>query len=123
LFILIDIIIVVTASGASGVLGVSLPRYLKEEHTLVITAGSPVFGSFSGLKIGNSYALVGDDAVDDQVTHAPPPGPCYHGLKNNISTKLMLSTIVPWGPALPEHVTHREVLAYIQSIRDAGASP
>ncbi|TLD09776.1 hypothetical protein PspLS_11610 [Pyricularia sp. CBS 133598] len=51
------------------------------------------------------------------VTHAPP-GPCYAGLKNNVPTTLMRSTIVDWPPGTPEFVTHREVEAYIGSIVD-----
>ncbi|KAL8421023.1 hypothetical protein RB596_001992 [Gaeumannomyces avenae] len=52
------------------------------------------------------------------LAHAPP-GPCYAGLRNNVSTTLMRSTVVPWPAGTEEFVTHDDVEAYIRSIVDA----
>ncbi|EJT77209.1 thiol-specific monooxygenase [Gaeumannomyces tritici R3-111a-1] len=52
------------------------------------------------------------------LAHAPP-GPCYAGLRNNVSTMLMRSTVVPWPAGTEEFVTHDDVEAYIRSIVNA----
>ncbi|KAL8391952.1 hypothetical protein RB595_002241 [Gaeumannomyces hyphopodioides] len=53
-----------------------------------------------------------------ELAHAPP-GPCYAGLRNNVPTTLMRSTVVPWPAGTEEFVTHDDVEAYIRSIVDA----
>lgn len=53
-----------------------------------------------------------------EVAHAPP-GPCYAGLRNNVPTTLMRSTITPWPAGTDEFVTHDGVESYIRSIVDA----
>ncbi|KAE9978216.1 hypothetical protein EG327_007465 [Venturia inaequalis] len=45
--------------------------------------------------------------------HAPP-GPCYVGLKNNVATRLMKTTLNDWPPETPDYVSHNVLKNYIQ---------
>ncbi|KAH8668728.1 hypothetical protein BX600DRAFT_435250 [Xylariales sp. PMI_506] len=47
--------------------------------------------------------------------HAPP-GPCYKGLRNNVPTSLMRSTLLSYPEGTPDFVTHDVLEAYIQSL-------
>lgn len=58
---------------------------------------------------------------DVALAHAPP-GPCYEGLMNNVPTTMMRSTLLDWPAGTPDHVTHREIEAYVQTLaRETGA--
>lgn len=64
-----------------------------------------------------------DDKSEDAIllAHAPP-GPCYEGLMNNVPTGMMRSTLLQWPEGTPDHVTHKEIEAYIQELaRRTGA--
>ncbi|PSR81935.1 hypothetical protein BD289DRAFT_488825 [Coniella lustricola] len=59
-------------------------------------------------------------AEDVLLDHAPP-GPCYAGLRNNIPTPVMRSTLLRWPKGTPDHVTHNEIESYIQALaRETG---
>ncbi|TID17330.1 pantothenate transporter [Venturia nashicola] len=45
--------------------------------------------------------------------HAPP-GPCYVGLKNNVATRLMKTTLNDWPSGTPDYVSHHVLKDYIQ---------
>ena len=47
--------------------------------------------------------------------HAPP-GACYKGLRNNIPTTIMRTTLLEWPEGTPEYLTHDEVEKYIQDL-------
>ncbi|KAI1871598.1 uncharacterized protein JN550_004592 [Neoarthrinium moseri] len=49
------------------------------------------------------------------LTHAPP-GPCYKGLKNNVPTTLMRSTLLNWPEGTPEFVSQDRIDKYIQEL-------
>lgn len=40
--------------------------------------------------------------------------PCYDGLKNNVSTRLMKTTLNPWPPDTVDFVNHRVLSEYIR---------
>ncbi|KAJ5894837.1 hypothetical protein N7495_006528 [Penicillium taxi] len=48
-----------------------------------------------------------------ELIHAPP-GPCYEGLTNNVSTPLLKTTLNSWPKDTPPYVTHDVLLNYIQ---------
>ncbi|KAF2769696.1 FAD/NAD(P)-binding domain-containing protein [Teratosphaeria nubilosa] len=50
---------------------------------------------------------------DITLQHAPP-GPCYNGLKNNVSTIEMEVSCQPWPTGTEEFVPHHVLAAYIQ---------
>lgn len=54
---------------------------------------------------------------DIEVAHAPP-GPCYAGLKNNVSTRLMRTSLLAWPEGTPDFVTQKTVEEYVQTIAD-----
>ncbi|KAF2015865.1 pantothenate transporter [Aaosphaeria arxii CBS 175.79] len=53
------------------------------------------------------------DAQTQRLIHAPP-GPCYVGLKNNVETRLLQTTLNPFPVGTPDFVTHNVLLDYIQ---------
>lgn len=62
-----------------------------------------------------------EEDEDVALAHAPP-GPCYEGLMNNVPTSMMKSTLLRWPEGTPDHVTHREIEAYVQTLaRETGS--
>ncbi|KAI6375100.1 hypothetical protein MCOR25_002994 [Pyricularia grisea] len=117
--------VAVVGAGYSGVVAAAhLSRY--GFNVRVFERGSNVGGNWLfDSRVPQDPAFPSDrpETPLQDVTHAPP-GPCYAGLKNNVPTTLMRSTIVDWPAGTPEFVTHREVEAYIGSIVDeAGIEP
>ncbi|TIA02014.1 dimethylaniline monooxygenase [Aureobasidium pullulans] len=53
------------------------------------------------------------DNNDLKILHAPP-GPCYIGLHNNVSTPEMKLRAHDWPPQTPDFVTHDVLATYIQ---------
>ncbi|TIA31173.1 dimethylaniline monooxygenase, partial [Aureobasidium pullulans] len=53
------------------------------------------------------------DNNDLEILHAPP-GPCYIGLHNNVSTPEMKLRTHDWPPQTPDFVTHDVLATYIQ---------
>jgi cation diffusion facilitator CzcD-associated flavoprotein CzcO len=49
------------------------------------------------------------------IGHAPP-GPCYAGLMNNVSTRLMKTTLLAWPQDIGDFVSQRYLEEYIQDI-------
>lgn len=57
-----------------------------------------------------------------QIAHAPP-GPCYAGLMNNVSTRLMKTSVQLWPEGTPDYVSQKVLEEYIQAIaNDHGVS-
>ena len=52
------------------------------------------------------------------IAHAPP-GPCYAGLMNNVSTRLMRTTFLPWPSDIGDFVNQRYLEEYILGISRA----
>ncbi|EAW12388.1 putative FAD dependent oxidoreductase [Aspergillus clavatus NRRL 1] len=48
-----------------------------------------------------------------RLEHAPP-GPCYDGLRNNVSTPLMRTKLCAWPDGTPDFVSHVVMKQYIQ---------
>lgn len=61
------------------------------------------------------HPLQTDDADRLEVVFSPP-GPCYSGLKNNVPTPLLRSSLGPWAPGTDEYVSHTNVEEYLQQI-------
>ncbi|KAI0458376.1 hypothetical protein F5B21DRAFT_24750 [Xylaria acuta] len=45
-----------------------------------------------------------------------PPGPCYAGLKNNVPTSLMKSSLLPWPEGTEEFIDQGRIVHYLQDI-------
>ncbi|KAI0199548.1 hypothetical protein F4808DRAFT_432005 [Astrocystis sublimbata] len=54
-------------------------------------------------------------AAEAQILHGPP-GPCYQGLKNNVPTTLMRSSLLPWPKGTDEFVDQGCMVRYLQDI-------
>jgi MFS transporter, ACS family, pantothenate transporter len=57
----------------------------------------------------------GYPSFDIEIGHAPP-GPCYAGLMNNVSTRLMKTTLLPWPQDIGDFVNQQYLEEYIQDI-------
>ncbi|KAI1609154.1 dimethylaniline monooxygenase (N-oxide forming) [Exophiala viscosa] len=63
-----------------------------------------------------------DKEGDVEIAHAPP-GPCYSGLKNNVSTRLMRTSLQSWPTGTEDFVTQKVLEEYIQALaEDHGVS-
>ncbi|EXJ87518.1 hypothetical protein A1O3_04478 [Capronia epimyces CBS 606.96] len=60
-------------------------------------------------------AEVGDQQEDIEIAHAPP-GPCYAGLKNNVSTRMMRTSLQAWPEGTPDFVSQSVLEEYVQTI-------
>ncbi|KAJ9616523.1 hypothetical protein H2200_000242 [Cladophialophora chaetospira] len=58
-----------------------------------------------------------EDDEDLEITHAPP-GPCYAGLKNNVSTREMKVSLGSWPPGTEDFTTQNVLEEYIQGIAE-----
>ncbi|KAK3380435.1 hypothetical protein B0T24DRAFT_615399 [Lasiosphaeria ovina] len=64
---------------------------------------------------GKGHAA-GSESADDLEVRFAPPGPCYAGLKNNISTNVLVSSLGPWPENTEPHVSQEIVEKYIQTL-------
>lgn len=55
-----------------------------------------------------------DDQKDLEIAHAPP-GPSYAGLRNNVSTRLMKTSLQDWPEGTEDYVTQKVLEEYIQA--------
>lgn len=62
---------------------------------------------------GDGEEPVNADAA--ALVHAPP-GPCYNGLRNNIPTPVMRTTLIDWPEDTPDYISHDKVEQYIQDL-------
>ncbi|KAL4927981.1 major facilitator superfamily domain-containing protein [Aspergillus undulatus] len=69
--------------------------------------------SYTSLKPLASETHFDKEGSDVALAHAPP-GPCYKGLKNNVSTPLMRVKLNAWPEGTPDFVSHSVMSAYIQ---------
>lgn len=58
-----------------------------------------------------------EDDEELEITHAPP-GPCYAGLKNNVSTREMKVSLGQWPPETGDFTTQNVLEEYIQGIAE-----
>ncbi|EXJ62031.1 hypothetical protein A1O7_02464 [Cladophialophora yegresii CBS 114405] len=59
-----------------------------------------------------------DEDIDElEIIHAPP-GPCYAGLKNNVSTREMKVSLASWPAGTADFVTQNVLEEYIQGIAE-----
>ncbi|EXJ70702.1 uncharacterized protein A1O5_05692 [Cladophialophora psammophila CBS 110553] len=56
-----------------------------------------------------------EDSDKREIAHAPP-GPCYAGLKNNVSTREMRTSLLPWPEGTEDLVNQNILEEYIQNI-------
>lgn len=69
-----------------------------------------------------AHPLFVNDAAALEVSFSPP-SPCYAGLKNNVPTELMISSLGPWPQDTTTHVSQRKIEEYIQALAlDSGVN-
>jgi cation diffusion facilitator CzcD-associated flavoprotein CzcO len=69
--------------------------------------------------LGNAHGGVnigGSEGVPIREVEFAPPGPCYAGLKNNVPTSVMASSLDSWPKGTEAHVSQRLVEQYIQGL-------
>ncbi|KAI0115789.1 hypothetical protein GGR51DRAFT_502121 [Nemania sp. FL0031] len=54
--------------------------------------------------------------VEEALILHGPPGPCYAGLKNNVPTSLMKSSLLPWPKGTEEFVDQGRIVQYVHDI-------
>ncbi|KAI1162323.1 hypothetical protein F5B18DRAFT_624813 [Nemania serpens] len=54
-------------------------------------------------------------AAEALILHGPP-GPCYAGLKNNVPTSLMRSSLLPWPAGTEDFVDQGRMVQYVKDI-------
>jgi len=63
-----------------------------------------------------------EDQKDLEIAHAPP-GPSYAGLRNNVSTRLMKTSLQDWPEGTEDYVTQKVLEEYVQALsNDHGVS-
>ena len=77
----------------------------------------PSVGDYDVLpeNINSTPPLELEDFDAAELSHTPP-GPCYAGLTNNVSTPLMQTTLGAWPPETPDFVSQKVIEEYIQHI-------
>ncbi|KAL4810683.1 hypothetical protein BDV18DRAFT_155295 [Aspergillus unguis] len=76
--------------------------------------------SYTALKPLEAEEYFDQGEQDGILSHAPP-GPCYNGLTNNVSTPLMRVKLNAWPEGTPDFVSHSVLREYIQDTsRKAG---
>ncbi|KAF9691130.1 hypothetical protein EKO04_010597 [Ascochyta lentis] len=74
----------------------------------------PEYPSVSASKAGTTFTKEGvKDLELERLLHAPP-GPCYIGLKNNVPTRLLETTLNKFPPGTEDFVSHSVLKDYIQ---------
>ncbi|KAI1189905.1 hypothetical protein F5B17DRAFT_149924 [Nemania serpens] len=56
-------------------------------------------------------------AAEAVILHGPP-GPCYAGLKNNVPTSLMRSSLLPWPAGTEDFVDQGRMVQYVNDIAE-----
>ncbi|KAB2102977.1 Flavin-containing monooxygenase [Alternaria gaisen] len=114
----------------AGISGVVAAAHLKKEGIEVVVferssaAGGiwryderkPLEPSYSSAKRSRADSVHASEDLEDveSLLHAPP-GPCYVGLKNNVSTRLLETTLNQFPPGTEDYVTHDVLCDYIQA--------
>ncbi|KAF3045965.1 hypothetical protein E8E12_009293 [Didymella heteroderae] len=74
----------------------------------------PAYSSVAPSEAGSSYTKENvEDLEVEKLLHAPP-GPCYIGLKNNVATRLLETTLNKFPPGTEDFVSHSVLKDYIQ---------
>ena len=79
--------------------------------------GSPSSGDYE-TRPEHAYSTPPPEDLDSEgqeIAHAPP-GPCYAGLKNNVSTPEMRTSLLPWPEGTEDFVSRKILEEYIQRI-------
>ncbi|KAG9192788.1 hypothetical protein G6011_11522 [Alternaria panax] len=114
----------------AGISGVVAAAHLKKEGIDVTVferssaAGGiwryderkPLEPSYSDATRSRADSVHASEELEDveRLLHAPP-GPCYVGLKNNVSTRLLETTLNQFPPGTEDYVTHKVLCDYIQA--------
>lgn len=69
----------------------------------------------SGVKEGRRHPLLNSDVAALEISFAPP-SPCYAGLKNNVPTDLMISSLGPWPEGTASNVSQKYIEEYVQAL-------
>ncbi|KAI1509794.1 Flavin-binding monooxygenase [Pyrenophora tritici-repentis] len=114
----------------AGISGIVAAAHLKKEglHVTVFERSSaaggiwlyderkPLEPSYSTIAVSQAGITCSSEESEDieRLLHAPP-GPCYVGLRNNVSTRLLETTLNRFPAGTEDYVTHKVLADYIQS--------
>ncbi|KAM5349413.1 hypothetical protein ACJ41O_005918 [Fusarium nematophilum] len=73
-------------------------------------------GQFTAQQDGASQHPLDTRDTDALEVAFAPPGPCYSGLKNNVPTTLLYSSLRLWPPGTEENVSHWDIERYLQDL-------
>ena len=65
-----------------------------------------------------SIGTTTEEALQSEYIAFAPPGPCYAGLKNNVSLTAMKTSLAEWPAGLEEFVSQKYLEDYIQTIAE-----
>lgn len=65
-----------------------------------------------------TFRVEANNYLSDLETHFSPPGPCYRGLRNNVPTYLMESSLGQWPEGTEPVVGQRDVENYVQGLAE-----
>ncbi|KAL6704424.1 hypothetical protein ACN47E_008276 [Coniothyrium glycines] len=99
----VDVVVYERSSAAGGV-------WLYDERKPLEPAYPAALPSQAG---GTFDQNTDKDVLYEQLLHAPP-GPCYIGLKNNVGTRMLETTLNRFPEGTEDFVTHKELNDYIQ---------
>ncbi|KAL2814676.1 major facilitator superfamily domain-containing protein [Aspergillus cavernicola] len=74
----------------------------------------PLEPSYTSLKPLEAEKYFDTEDVRDVLLSHAPPGPCYEGLTNNVSTPLMRVKLNAWPEGTPDYVSHSVMKEYVQ---------
>lgn len=71
--------------------------------------------SVKNLRVGKGHPLDGSDLEKIEVSFSPP-GPAYAGLRNNVPTSLLYSSLGPWPTGTEDITGHANIQDYLQGL-------
>ncbi|KAF2448552.1 pantothenate transporter [Karstenula rhodostoma CBS 690.94] len=103
----LDVTVYERSSAAGGVWYVLYDerKPLEPSYPSVLASKGEIYADDPALKL--------TETETEAVRHAPP-GPCYVGLKNNVGTRLLTTTLNPFPAGTEDHVSHSVLRDYIQ---------
>lgn len=67
-------------------------------------------------EVSEDWDVATETPFSDGEVHFSPPGPCYAGLKNNVPTHLMASSLGTWPEDTEEFINQRHIEEYVQTL-------
>ncbi|KAM0322038.1 hypothetical protein ACHAQA_009781 [Verticillium albo-atrum] len=98
------------------------PAYPAPAHSDGLRSASPLLRNGGGKETNGASSRFAEDKEPLSRKAFAPPGPCYAGLRSNIATYLMRSSLTAWPESAGRDIVHHDkVRTYVQELaRDFG---